>query len=127
MGALGLTEPPGRGSHRACYATGRHVPALVDDDSQEPPHEPLLESVHALVADEEDELAVDGAELVHRLRLLTFSASHPGIADGRVLTPEEIVDTVLYGLARRTNPLTLTPRQSLPSSCDTPLRKAPTC
>ena len=38
---------------------------------------------------------------MHRLRLLTFSGSHPGIADGQVLTPEEIVDTILFGLVCR--------------------------
>ncbi|MEO7447360.1 MAG: helix-turn-helix domain-containing protein, partial [Humibacillus sp.] len=116
MGALGLTQPPNRGPHQACYDAGRHVPGLADDEVHGTAHEPLFESMQALLVDAEDDLVVDGAELVHRLRLLTFSGSHPGIADGRVLTPEEIVDTVLYGVARRTDPLTLTPRQSLASS-----------
>ena len=41
---------------------------------------------------------------MHRIRLLCFSGSHPGIADGLTLTPEEIVDTVLYGLVVRPAP-----------------------
>ena len=127
MGALGLTQPPNRGPHQACYDAGRHVPGLADDKVHGTAHEPLFESMQALLVDAEDDLVVDRGELVHRLRLLTFSGSHPGIADGRVMTPEEIVDTVLYGVVRRTDPLTLTSRQSLASSSDTPLRKAPTC
>ena len=47
---------------------------------------------------------VPATDVVHRIRLLTFSGSHPGIADGQVLTPEEIVDTVLFGLVRRPSP-----------------------
>jgi hypothetical protein len=33
--------------------------------------------------------------------MLTFSGSHHEISDGVLLTPEQIVDTVLYGAARR--------------------------
>ncbi|NUO35362.1 MAG: hypothetical protein HOQ27_09915, partial [Dermatophilaceae bacterium] len=44
---------------------------------------------------------VPARDVVHRIRLLCFSGSHPGIADGRTLTPEEIVDTVLYGVVAR--------------------------
>ena len=36
--------------------------------------------------------------LVHLLRLLTFAGSHDHIADGRLLTPEQVVDTLLHGL-----------------------------
>jgi hypothetical protein len=38
---------------------------------------------------------------MHRLRLLVFAGSHPHISDGRFLTPDEVVDTVLYGLGRK--------------------------
>ena len=34
------------------------------------------------------------------LRLLTFSASHPGISRGQILSPETIVDVVLDGVRR---------------------------
>jgi AcrR family transcriptional regulator len=119
MGALGLTEPPNRGPHLACYEAGRHVRG-PEGDAHVPVHQPLLDTVHALLVHDDDELIVPGPELVHRLRLFTFSASHPGITDGAVLTPEEIVDTVLLGLRRRddapTNGLTPTPRESVASS-----------
>ena len=58
-----------------------------------------------LYATEDPDLfVVPARDVVHRIRLLTFSGSHPGIADGKVLTPEEIVDTVLYGLVVRPSP-----------------------
>jgi AcrR family transcriptional regulator len=102
MTALGLTEPPNRGPHLACYEAGRHLRDESDDgDDHVAAHQPLLDTIHALLVRDEDHLVVPAAELVHRLRLLTFSGSHPGIADGRVLTPEEIVDTVLFGLVCR--------------------------
>jgi hypothetical protein len=102
MGALGLTQPPNRGPHQACYDAGRHLRGHADEEEHVAAHQPLLEAVHELLVHDEDQLVVPGADVVHRIRLLTFSGSHPGIADGKVLTPEEIVDTVLFGLVRRT-------------------------
>ncbi|MCW2792514.1 MAG: TetR/AcrR family transcriptional regulator [Nocardioides sp.] len=54
-----------------------------------------------LVGDDADQLVVPAGDFVHVLRLLTFAGSHERIADGRLLTPEQIVDTVLLGLQRR--------------------------
>lgn len=47
-----------------------------------------------------DQLRVPADHFVHVVRLLTFAGSHPMISDGRLLSPEEIVDTVLLGLGR---------------------------
>jgi AcrR family transcriptional regulator len=58
----------------------------------------LLESV---VGVDVNRLSVPAGVFVHRLRLLTFAGSHPHISDGALLTPEEIVDTLLHGLLRR--------------------------
>ena len=56
-----------------------------------------------LSGDDAARLSIPPAEFVHALRLLTFSASHEEIADGRLLTPERIVSVVLDGcLARST-------------------------
>jgi AcrR family transcriptional regulator len=101
MGALGLSEPPNRGPHQACYDAGRHLRGHADEQEHVAAHQPLLETIHRLLIRDEDSLVVPGTDVVHRIRLLTFSGSHPGIADGQVLTPEEIVDTVLFGLVRR--------------------------
>jgi AcrR family transcriptional regulator len=51
-----------------------------------------------VVAGDADRLRVPVDEFVHVLRLLTFAGSHQMIADGRLLTPEQVVDTVLLGL-----------------------------
>ena len=55
----------------------------------------LLEGV---VGEDRDQLAVPVDDFVHRLRLMTFAGSHPHISDGRLLTPVQIVDTILHGL-----------------------------
>jgi AcrR family transcriptional regulator len=54
-----------------------------------------------VVGDDADRLAVPVDEFVHVLRLLTFAGSHELIADGRLLSPDQIVDTVLDGLGKR--------------------------
>jgi AcrR family transcriptional regulator len=43
-------------------------------------------------------LRVPPAQLMHMVRLLTFSGTHPHISDGHPLTAAEIVDTVLHGV-----------------------------
>jgi AcrR family transcriptional regulator len=43
-------------------------------------------------------LRVEPLELVRILWLLTFSGSHADITDGNLMSAEEIVDTLLYGL-----------------------------
>jgi AcrR family transcriptional regulator len=46
-------------------------------------------------------LTVPPAQAARLLRLLLFSGSHPGIAEGRLLTPEEIVTVILDGVRAR--------------------------
>jgi AcrR family transcriptional regulator len=60
--------------------------------------EPLVRDV---VGEDADRLRVDPQEAMHVIRLLTFAGSHPGIAEGRTLTPAEIVDVLLHGLLER--------------------------
>jgi AcrR family transcriptional regulator len=54
-----------------------------------------------LLAPHADELAVPVGQCVHIIRLLTFAGSHPHLSDGRILTTDEIVTTVLDGLLAR--------------------------
>ncbi|MDX6372288.1 MAG: hypothetical protein QOD98_1276 [Nocardioidaceae bacterium] len=56
--------------------------------------------LEAVVGADAARLSVPARDLVHRLRLLTFAGSHPHISDGVMLTPEEIVFTLLHGLLR---------------------------
>ena len=62
--------------------------------------EQLSALLQRVVAADADLLAVPAEEFVHTLRLLTFAGSHPHISEGRLLTPEQIVDTVMHGLMR---------------------------
>ena len=54
----------------------------------------------ALVAPYADEISVRPDELIHMLRLLTFSGTHPHISEGHILTPEQIVGTLLHGVMK---------------------------
>jgi AcrR family transcriptional regulator len=64
----------------------------------------MRDYVHALmegvIGPDRGRLSVSTRDFLHRLRLLTFAGSHPHITDGQLLTPEEIVDTLLHGLLR---------------------------
>lgn len=105
MAALGLTQPPNRGPHLACFEAGRHLRGATDEGNEHvAAHQPLLDAINGALVDDSLDLVVPARDVIHRIRLLTFSGSHPGIADGMVLTPEEIVDTVLYGLVVRPSP-----------------------
>lgn len=101
MAALGLTQPPQRTGHDECYVAGRHQTGATGTCTVRPVHQPLLDSIHDLIEDMRDELTVEPQDVIHRLRLLTFSGSHPGIADGQLLSAEEIVSTVLDGVRMR--------------------------
>jgi AcrR family transcriptional regulator len=54
-----------------------------------------------VVGHDADRLAVPVEDFVHVLRLLTFAGSHDQVADGHLLTPDQIVDTVLHGLLKK--------------------------
>ena len=68
-------------------------------------HKAALEEMQAwmlhLVEPDRGRLRVPPGQLVHLLRLLTFSGSHHKFTDGALLTPAEIVDTVLHGVQKR--------------------------
>lgn len=52
----------------------------------------------ALIGPDADRLRYPPEEVARRMRLITFSATHPMISDGRPLTAEEIVDFALDGV-----------------------------
>jgi AcrR family transcriptional regulator len=84
MRAVGLVAPP----HR-------------DSEAQTRARESLDGRLMQLLAPDADRLTIPPQELIHVLRLLTFSASHHEIADGRLLTPDQIVDIVLNGVLKK--------------------------
>ncbi|WP_322920216.1 TetR/AcrR family transcriptional regulator [Nocardioides renjunii] len=55
----------------------------------------------AVVETDADHLTCTPVQLVHMLRMLTFSGTHPHISDGHVLTPAQIVGTLLDGVLEK--------------------------
>ena len=99
MGALGMTAPPAHfEEHRGCRPDTGHVPLEEQDHSAESDWGPAGSRLQAFVDPDADQLTCTPAELVRYIRLLTFSASHPEIADGATLSPETIVDLLLDGV-----------------------------
>ena len=58
------------------------------------------EGLVRLVEPDADRFRVPAEDVVHMIRLLTFSGSHPHISDQRTLTAAQIVDVVLHGTLR---------------------------
>jgi AcrR family transcriptional regulator len=99
MDALGLTAPPAHfEEHRGCRPDTGHVPLEEQDLSTDSDWGPAGPRLQAFVDPDADQLTCSPAELVRYLRLLTFSASHPGISDGQILRPQTIVDLLLDGV-----------------------------
>lgn len=65
------------------------------------PSEVIGITITRLIEPDRDQLRVPPAQAARLLRLLLFSGSHPGIAEGRLLTPEEIVGVILDGVRVR--------------------------
>lgn len=55
-------------------------------------------AIARLIEPNRDRLRMPAAQVARLLLLLLFSGSHPGIADGKLLTPEEIVGVILDGV-----------------------------
>jgi AcrR family transcriptional regulator len=89
MAKVGLVKPPP--STRHAHDREEHLAQLT---------RMLVEVVGA----DADRLSVPAEDLVHRLRMLVFVGSHPHLSDGRLVTAEDAVHTVLYGLLRTPAP-----------------------
>ena len=85
MDAVGMVEPPEE------VRSGREA------RSRESWQQGAMRRLVELVEPDTDQLRVPPADVVRLLRLLTFSGSHREIADGHLLTPEEITDVILDG------------------------------
>lgn len=102
MTALGLTAPPADvEEHRGCRPDSGHVPVDEQDPSVDTAWGDRRGRLLAFVEPDADQLTCTPAELVKYLRLFTFSASHPDIAEGQILPPQTIVAVVLDGVTRK--------------------------
>ena len=102
MSALGLTAPPTDfEEHRGCRPDSGHVPVEEQDPAVDTAWGDRRNRLLAFVEPDADQLSCSPAELVKYLRLFTFSASHPDIAEGQILPPQTIVAVVLDGVTRK--------------------------
>ena len=82
MARMGMVGPPK--AHRHMEAERERVAVILE----------------GLAERHRDSLRVPPSQLMHMVRLLTFSGTHPHISDGNPLSAEEIVDTVLNGVLK---------------------------
>ncbi|GAB2644651.1 TetR/AcrR family transcriptional regulator [Kribbella swartbergensis] len=89
MFALGLRRPP-------------DLKSMPMDEARRKRQSDLANAAFAdLIRPDADKLRFPPEEVVRRIGLITFSATHPMISGGVVLSAEEIVDFALDGLRRR--------------------------
>lgn len=68
------------------------------------PSRAVSRAITRLIEPDRAALRVSPAEAARLLRLLVFSGSHPGITEGKLLTPEQIVSVILDGIRVRAAP-----------------------
>ena len=85
MSAMGMVGPP---------KAHRHM-----EDGRRRAEQIMVAVVEA--GSDADQLTCTPVQLVHMLRMLTFSGTHPHISDGHILTPVEIVGTLLDGVLKK--------------------------
>ena len=83
MSAMGMVGPP---------KAHRHT-----DDGRRRAEKIMV----AVVEPDAELLTCTPVQLVHMLRMLTFSGTHPHISDGHILTPDQIVGTLLDGVLKK--------------------------
>ena len=90
--------------YRATFYLMRRVGMLRPPDHDGEQAQAARLEIHSLmvglVEPDAATLTVEVDDFCHRLRLLTFAGSHPQISDGHLLTPEQVVATVLHGLSK---------------------------
>lgn len=69
-----------------------------EDDRRKADEERSTAAFVNLIGPDAAQFRYSAEEVVRRLRLITFSATHPMISDGRPMTAEEIVDFALDGV-----------------------------
>ncbi|TDU84222.1 TetR family transcriptional regulator [Kribbella voronezhensis] len=103
VAAVDVTQTRLRGVFKLLLAMRMHRPPDWKADPDEAARrkldgERVDEAFIDVFRQDADLLRYPPAEVGHRLRLITFSATHPLISDGRTMTAEEIVDFALDGV-----------------------------
>jgi AcrR family transcriptional regulator len=89
MLALRMNRPPNK---QQFDPTGKPHQRAVDQNLR------IVTAIAAVLDKDADRLRMPPMQVADVVRLLTFSASHPLISDGRMLTAEQIADIVLDGV-----------------------------
>jgi AcrR family transcriptional regulator len=76
-------------------------PSLPGDPGRAKAMQTYVDAAVDLISADQDQLRMPTAGVVRMLRLLAFVGTHPKFTSGDLLTPEQIVDTVLYGAVKR--------------------------
>ena len=79
-----------------------------------PDHAPIVEAIADLVRPDRDQLTCEPEQVARLMRLLCFAGSHPRIADGMPLTPQEVVGLLLDGVRAHPAPAAATPTGDRP-------------
>jgi AcrR family transcriptional regulator len=79
---------------------GMHHPPHEHDGERSSPDADIVNALADVFARHSDRLRNDPMHCARLLRLLVFAGSHPRITDNDPLTPSEIADLLLHGVAR---------------------------
>ncbi len=96
-----------QGRFHEIFGLMRSVGMVAPPDDHDHTHErakwiqQTLAAMIEVVRPDAKRLDVPAAEVIHLLRLLTFSGTHPEISQGHILTPEQIVHVVLHGVVKK--------------------------
>jgi len=82
--------------------------------SHTPDHAPILEALADVVRPDRDQLTCEPEQVARLMRLVCFAGSHPRIADGVPLTPQEVVGLLLDGVRAHPAPTAANPTGDRP-------------
>jgi AcrR family transcriptional regulator len=82
--------------------------------SHAPDHAPILEALADVVRPDRDHLTCEPEQVARLMRLICFAGSHPRIADGVPLTPQEVVGLLLDGVRAHPAPTVANPTGDRP-------------
>ena len=114
---LRVGAPPGEGpgpGHTPGHGHGSGHGHGPKDRPHAPDHAPILEALADLVRPDRDQLTCEPEQVARLMRLVCFAGSHPRIADGVPLTPQEVVGLLLDGVRAHPAPTAANPTGDRP-------------
>jgi AcrR family transcriptional regulator len=107
---LRLGAPPGEGSgHGPAHGRQGRAHGTSEHPRHAPDHAQIVEAIADLVRPDRDQLTCEPEQVARLMRLVCFAGSHPRIADGVPLTPQEVVGLLLDGVRAHPAPAAADP------------------